>query len=141
MSVTEIEQNPQTKTVQVSVRIFYDDFEKALTKQYKSQVNILKPVDRKKLDLLIADYIANHLKIKANAKTLSLKYLGYEIEEEAAWCYFETEKQAEVQSITVMNNILFEQHTTQINMIHVIVSGKRKSSKLNNPANSVSFQF
>ncbi|RZL12454.1 MAG: hypothetical protein EOO89_19550 [Pedobacter sp.] len=141
VSVTEIEQNPQTKTVQVSVRIFYDDFEKALTKQYKSQVNILKPVDRKKLDLLIADYISNHLKIKANAKTLSLKYLGYEIEEEAAWCYFETEKQAEVQSITVMNNILFEQHTTQINMIHAIVNGKRKSSKLNNPANSVSFQF
>lgn len=141
VSVTEIEQNQQTKTVQVSVRIFYDDFEKALEKQYKTRVDILKPADRKKIDLLIADYITSHLKIKANKIPLGLKYIGYEIEEEAAWCYFETEKQPAIQSFSVMNNLLFEQHNTQINMIHAIVNGKRKSSKLNNPANLVTFQF
>lgn len=141
VSVTEIEQNQQTKVVQVSVRIFFDDFEKALDKRYKTKVNILKPADRKKLDLLIVDYINNHLKIKANNKPLQLKYIGYEIEEEAAWCYFETEKQPEIQSFSVVNNLLYEQHPTQINMIHAIVNGKRKSSKLDNPASSVIFNF
>ncbi len=141
VSVTQIEQNKQTNTVQVSVRIFFDDFEKALYAKYKAKVDILKPVDRKKVDLLIADYINNHLKIKANNKPLVLKYVGYEIEEEAAWCYFETEKQPEVNSFSVMNNILFEQHPGQINMIHAIVNGKRKSSKLDNPANFVTFNY
>lgn len=141
VSVTQIEQNQQTKTVQVSVRIFFDDFEKALNKRYKSNINILKPADRKKVDLLIADYINTHLKIKANNKPLTLKYIGYEIEEEAAWCYFETEKQPRVRIFSIMNNVLFEQHPTQINMIHAIVNGKRKSSKLDNPASSVTFNY
>lgn len=141
VSVTQIEQNQETKTVQVSVRIFFDDFEAALDKRYNTKVNILKPSDRKKVDLLIADYIGNHLKIKANNKLLLLKYVGYEIEEEAAWCYFEADKLETITSISVMNNILFEQHRTQINMIHAIVKGKRKSSKLDNPDSSVVFSY
>ena len=141
VSVTQIEQNQQTKTVQVSVRIFFDDFEAALDKRYNTKINILKPSDRKKVDMLVADYISNHLKIKANGKPLPLKYLGYEIEEEAAWCFFEADNQETVQSFTIMNNILFEQHPSQINMIHAVVNGKRKSFKLDNPVNSVSFQF
>ena len=141
VSVTEIEQNQQTKTVQVSVRLFFDDFEKALDKRYKTRVDILKPADRKKVDLLIADYVTSHLKIKANNTPLVLKYIGYEIEEEAAWCYFETEKQPAIRSFSVMNNLLFEQHASQINMIHAIVNGKRKSIKLDNPASSFTFNF
>jgi hypothetical protein len=76
LSVTEITQNPKTKTVQVSVRVFFDDFEKALDHKYKAKLNILKPVDRKKVDLLIADYLQKHLQIKANQKPLLLKYIG-----------------------------------------------------------------
>ncbi len=92
VSVTEIVHNKSTGTIQVSVRIFFDDFEKALEKKYKTKVNILKPADRKALDGLIAAYIKEHLKILGNGRPLGLKYQGYEIEEDAAWCYFETEK-------------------------------------------------
>ena len=141
VSVTQIEQNRETKTIQVSVRVFFDDFEAALDKRYNTKINILKPSNRKKVDLLIADYIENHLKIKTNGKPVPLKYVGYEIEEEAAWCYFEADKQETVQSLTIMNNILFEQHPAQINMIHAIVNGRRKSIKLDNPANSVTFTY
>ena len=141
VSVTQIEQNRETKTVQVSVRIFFDDFEAALDKRYSTKINIVKPSNRRKVDSLIADYIGNHLKIKANGNPVLLKYVGYEIEEDAAWCYFEADKQETVQSLTIMNNILFEQHPTQINMIHAIMNGRRKSIKLDNPVNSVNFQF
>lgn len=141
VSVTQIEQNQQTKTVQVSVRLFFDDFENALNKKYHTNTNILKPADKKKIDLLIADYINNHLKVKANGKPLNLKFLGYEIEEEAAWCYFETEKQVPVKSFSVVNNLLYEQHETQINMIHAVVNGNRKSTKLDNPENTATFSY
>ncbi len=139
VSVTEIEQNQKTKTVQVSVRVFFDDFEKALDRRYKTQVNILKPKDSKQLELLIASYINEHLKIKANDKALPLKYVGYEIQEDAAWCYFESGKVESIQRLDVDNNILFEQHDAQINMIHAIVGGKRKSTKLDNPQRKAGF--
>ncbi|TDQ08757.1 DUF6702 family protein [Pedobacter metabolipauper] len=139
VSVTEIEQNQKTKVVQVSVRVFFDDFENALDKNYKVRVNILKPSNRKQADGLIADYVKNHLKIKANNKSLVLKYVGYEIEEDAAWCYFETEATDVIQRLAIENTILLEQHSSQINMIHAIVNGKRKSTKLDNPEHKVEF--
>lgn len=141
VSVTEIVHNKNTGTVQVSVRIFFDDFEKALEEKYKKKVNILKPVDRKQLDILIAAYIKDHLKLKTNGKPLDLKYQGYDIEEDAAWCYFETAKVTTITQLNVENSILFEQHESQSNMIHAIVNGKRKSTKLDNPEKDVTFSY
>ncbi|RZK81911.1 MAG: hypothetical protein EOO92_03675 [Pedobacter sp.] len=141
VSVTEIEQNQQTKTVQVSVRIFFDDLERAVDKRYKTSINILKPKDRKQVEGFIAAYVKERLKIKANGTALTLKFVGYEIEEEAAWCYFETDKLPIIQQLNVQNNILFEQHESQINMIHATVKGKRKSTKLDNPSSLAEFKY
>lgn len=141
VSVTELEHNPKSKTVQLSVRIFFDDFEKALDKRYKTNVNILNPKDPKKLDQFIAGYVNEHLKVKANDEQLIFKYIGYEIKEDAAWCYFESGPVAGVQRLEIVNNILYEQHDAQINMIHAIVAGKRKSTKLDNPQSKALFLF
>jgi hypothetical protein len=141
VSVTEINHSQKTKTVQVSVRVFFDDFESALDKRYKTNINILKPKDRKQVDKLISDYIKSHLEIKANAKLLTLEYLGYQIEEDAAWCYFETEKVESIEKLDIQNSILFEQHDSQINMIHATIKGKRKSTKLENPESKVTFSY
>jgi hypothetical protein len=141
VSVTEIEQNQKTGTLQVSTRIFFDDLEKALDKRYRAKVNILKPADRKQVDALISAYVKEHLKLKANNKELVMKYVGYEIEEEAAWCYFETDRTEPVRNLSIQNDILFEQHDAQINMIHAVVAGKRQSTKLDNPKDKVSFSW
>lgn len=141
VSVTEVVQNPKTKTLQVSTRIFFDDFEKALDRKYQTKVNILKPADRKKVDLLIADYVQKHLQIKINQKALTLKYVGYEIEEDAAWCYFETQQIAPVKNLDIVNDILFDEHESQSNMVHVTINGKRKSTKLDNPKSQARLTF
>src|SRR5688572_1701844 len=101
VSVTEIEQNQKTGKLQVSTRIFYDDLEKALDKRYKTNINILKPVNKQQVDALISGYVKEHLKIKADNKEMLLKYVGYEIEEEAAWCYFETDKTDPVRNLYI----------------------------------------
>lgn len=141
VSVTEIKHNPQSKTVEVSVRVFFDDFEKTLSKQSAGKVNILHPTDRKQLDALISNYFHQHLKISANGKVLPLKYLGYEIEEDAAWCYFESPKVNNISVLKVQNDILFAEHPDQTNMIHAVVQGKRKSTKLDNPKSEAVFSY
>ncbi|MCD0490440.1 hypothetical protein LPB86_19535 [Pedobacter sp. MC2016-14] len=140
VSVTEIEQNPKTRTIEVSVKIFYDDFEKTLNKD-KVKINILKPADRKQVDALIADYINKHLKINASGKLLALKYIGYEIQDDAAWCYFESSPQPPVRQFDIQNDLLFEAHPSQSNMIHAIVNGQRKSTKLDNPSRKATLVF
>ncbi|WP_374164876.1 DUF6702 family protein [Arcticibacter sp. MXS-1] len=141
VSVTEIRHNEKNKVLEISSRVFFDDFEAALEKRYKVPVNILKPADRKKVDQLIADYMKKHLQVSLDGKKQELRYLGYEIEEDGAWCYFETAAAERPKNVVVTDNILYDEHSSQINMIHVIVNGVRKSTKLDNPSSRAAFSF
>lgn len=141
VSVTQIKHNPDTGIIEVSVRVFFDDFEKALSRQSGQKVSILNPADRKKADRLIAAYLQNHLKLRVNGQSLSLKYLGYEIDEDAAWCYFESPKVNRISVMNIQNDMLYAEHPEQSNMIHIIANGKRKSIKLDNPERIAKFSF
>ncbi len=141
VSVTEITHDAGKQELQVSCRIFYDDLENALKTKYKTRVDILHPVDRKAVDALVADYLGRHLVISVGGQKVAVKYLGYQIEEEAAWCYLVAANVPAAKQVEVKDDILYDEHAEQINMIHVIVGGQRKSTKLDNPAAAASFSF
>ena len=141
VSVTEIRQNQKTQNLEISSRIFFDDLEKTLEKKYKVKVDILKPDDPKKVNELIASYLQDHLQIKVNGKLVKLKFLGFEIEEEAAWCYLEAPQTTPLRRLDIEDAILFESHPLQQNMVHVTVGNKRQSTKLDNPESRYTFQF
>ena len=141
VSVTEIRQNEKTKNLEISSRIFFDDLEKTLEKKYQVKVNILKPEDPKKVNELLADYLQDRLQIKVNGKLVKLKFLGFEIEEEAAWCYLEAPQTTPLKRLDIEDAILFEAHPLQQNMVHVTVGKRRKSTKLDNPESQYTFQF
>jgi len=141
VSVTEINHNAKTQSVEVSCRIFYDDLERTIEKQYKTPVDIVHPKDKAKLNQLLNDYIKKHLVIKADNKALALTYLGYEIQEDGAWVYFEAKGVSKPKKVDVHDDLLYTEHPQQINMLHVTVAGERKSDKLDNPDSEAVFEF
>lgn len=141
VSVSELKHNPQSQAVEISCRIFSDDLELALKKLSPERVDVLQPKNKAQNDLLIAKYIPQHLKISINGKPVTLKYIGYELESEATWCYFEIPNIRSVKRIQIQNDLLFAEHEEQINMMHVTVNGSRKSTKLDNPKSRAEFSF
>lgn len=141
VSVTEIEHDKSDNELHISCRIFADDLESALKKQSKGSLDIIHPANRAATDSLIAGYLRKHLFVTADGKTIRLQYLGYKIEEEAAWCFLSAEKVPAFKSAHVRNDVLYDEHPNQINMIHVIVNGVRKSTKLDNPKADADFSF
>ncbi len=141
ISMTEIKHNAKDKRLEVSCRMFFDDFEHTLEKNYSTQIDILKPADRKKVDAMMADYIKKHLAIKVGGKEIVLNYLGYEIEEDACWCYFEANNIRKVSRMDVFNDLLFAEHKSQINMLQVTVNGKETTTKLDNPQSKTVLNF
>ena len=141
VSVTTINHNAKNQSVEVSCRIFYDDLERTIEKQYKSPVDIVHPKDKAKMNQMLNDYIKKHLVIKVDSKALNLSYVGYEIQEDAAWIYFEVKGISKVKKFDVHDDILFSEHPEQINMLHVTVGGQRKSTKLDNPDSDAAFEF
>ena len=141
VSVTEIEHNAKEKTIEVSCKLFTDDFEKTLRSIYKTPVDLINPSNRSVMDKLVNDYVQQHLKITVDGKHLNLQYLGYEIIEEGIFSYFESAKIEKPTDVTVFNNLLYENQPQQMGLIHVTVNGNRISTRLNNPENKASIRF
>jgi U3 small nucleolar RNA-associated protein 14 len=141
VSVTEIEHNAKDKTLEISTKIFTDDFEKTLHSTYKTYVDLLKPKDKNAMNKLVADYVQKHLLIKADGKAAVLQFLGYEQDEEGIVSFYQVNNIATVKKLEITDNILFEYKKEQISIIHTTVNGNKKSTKLVNPDEKVSFEF
>lgn len=141
VSVTEVRHNEKSRALEVSTRIFYDDLEEALATTSGSKVDILQPTNREKVNRLLSDYLQQHLQVSVDGKPVSLRFLGYEIDNDAAWCYLEGPEVRQVKRLDIRNEVLFAERRSQTNMLHVIVGGKRKSTKLDNPVSKASFSF
>lgn len=141
ISVTEIAHNQKDKTVEISCKIFTDDFEKTLRRYTKEKVDLLNPALRTQMDKLVNGYIQKHLTLQINNKPVTLNYLGFEQQEEGVTSYFEVENIADVKKIKVFDNLLYEYNIQQMGIIHTIVNGTRKSSKLNNPEVDAVFEW
>jgi hypothetical protein len=142
ISVTEMEYNATDKTLEISCKVFTDDFEKGLAKATDTRVDIYNPKDKAVLGKQIAAYISRHLQVKTDGKLLNLEYVGYELEEQSTWSFFQVNKLATApQKVEVTNNIFYEMYDKQINIIHFTSGGVRKSTKLDYPATVATFEF
>ncbi len=141
VSVTEIEHNASEKTLEISCKLFTDDFEKTLRNTYKTHVDLLNQKYKPSMDTLVNDYVQKHLKVSVDGKPMALRYLGYEQIEEGIYSYYQADNVPAVKSMTITNNLLYEYKTEQMGVMHVTVNGERKSTRLNNPAEKAAFNF
>ena len=141
IAVTEINHNIKEKTLEISCKLFADDFEQALKNNYKTGVDLSSEKDKATLDKLIPHYMAKHLGMGIDGKAVKFSFIGYEKEKESAYCYLQVDEVAAVKKIDITNTILHDFTQSQTNIIHVVVNGKRQSIKLDYPAHEASFNF
>jgi hypothetical protein len=141
VSVTEFNQNQKDKTLEISCKMFADDFESTLKAQYKTIVDVTHPKDSRQVDKFVFDYLQKHLQLKINGKQVNFQFIGYEKENEAVWCYLEVNNVAGIKKLDINNNLLYEMYDTQISIMHASVGGNRKSTRLVYPDTSASFEW
>lgn len=129
VSVLEIEYNEQGKTLQLSQRIFIDDLETALNKKSTKTIDIIN-MDKSITDPLIKAYLKDKISLRINQRGLELEYLGFEIEEDAAWIYLEVTDVNNLTTLELFNTILLEVFEDQVNLVHQLKKGTTKSYKL-----------
>ncbi len=141
ISVTEIEHNAAGKTLEISCKIFTDDFETTLRKKYNGKIDLLDAKVRTSMNPIVNDYIQKHLKLIVNGRPVALQFLGFEQEEEGIVSFYEVKNIIEVKKVEVINDLLYEYMPQQMEIMHVTVKGERKSSRLNNPDSKAEFTF
>jgi len=142
VSMTEFSFNGKEKELEISVRIFTDDLENTIRKVHPGvKVDILHPADQAQMNGFVTDYIQKHLQLQLNGKPVIISFVGYEEQGESIWSYFEIKDVTGVQKLDVMNNLLHDYNTNQINMMHIKVGDVEKSYKLDYPETKTSFSF
>jgi len=141
VSVVEINHNATDKTLEISCKIFTDDFEKVLAQNYKTKVDLTNPPDRKAMDSVVKKYIFSHLTVSVDGKPGTLSYLGFEKDNEAVYSYVQVENVVSVKKVELTDKLMHDMFTDQVNIIHVIVKGERKSTKLDYPATTANVEF
>lgn len=141
VSVIEINHNAADKTLEISCKIFTDDFEKALAKNYKTKTDLINPPDKAAMDTLIKKYLFSHLSIRANGKPVVFDYLGFENDNEAAYGYIEVPGVTSLNRVDISATIMYDMFEDQMNIFHITVNGNRKSTKLNYPDKEAAISF
>ena len=141
VSTTEINYNAKEKSLEISCKIFTDDFEDVLAKQYKVKTDLNKPSMQKAMDEVIKKYLFTHLNYKVNGKAMVASYLGFEKDNEATNVYLEIKDVSTFQKLDLNNSILHDLFNDQMNILHVSNSGIRKSVRANYPETALNVNF
>jgi hypothetical protein len=121
--------------------MFAEDIEDVLKQNYKTAVDLGNDKLQPQNNNLLNDYMLKHLSFNINSKIVNFKFVGFEKEKESVYCYLELLNVPSVKKISVTNSILYDFKREQINILHVLVKGKRESTKIDYPQNQANFNF
>jgi hypothetical protein len=133
VSVSYIEYDDQRNAIEAHKKIFFDDFEKTLKKQFLNEdFDILKS-NQILVDYYIRDYLTNNIEFVINDKKYDFEYLGHEYEDGIINCYFEINKIKKIKKIKIKDTSLFETFEGQENLIYFKANQKLTTIRLKDP--------
>ncbi len=132
VTVTEIEYSSKNKELGLSLKTFPDDLEETI-RIYSGKKIDLSSKNNPQINQLISTYLQQHLTIEINNNKKQLNYLGYEIDKEAVWVYFNIPKINNIKELKVVSDVMYEYKPEQTNIVHININGSSKSYKLNAP--------
>lgn len=137
----EINYNSKSKTFEITGRFFLDDLENALSKKYGKPFHFNDEKYKLTLNDALKNYCSEYLKVKADGKFLKLNYVGYEEDSESVDVFLESESLNTPKKLEAAVSFLYNLFDDQINIVHMIIKGERKSEKLSYPNRYVYKQF
>lgn len=130
VSLCNIEHNPKTKQVEVSVKVYVDDLEKVMENETKKKLQIATPKESSETNSLVFSYLQKKIRLKVNGKAQELKLLGKEVDSKdqtAIWVYLYAEKVGKVKDIEIRNEVFLDVLPGQSNVTHLKVGSTKQS--------------
>ena len=137
-SVTQMQYDPAEKTFEISIRVFTDDFEKALSQESSTAIR-LGPDS--KSDAIIEKYIRSRFAyITPQKQSKAIIYVGHEVEADANWIYLEMPHAEPFRGGLLKQNVLMELFDDQVNMVNVKYQQEKKTFvfRKNQPIQTIS---
>ncbi|MCF7567247.1 peptidase E [Sabulilitoribacter arenilitoris] len=127
VSVTQVNYIKEESSVQITSRIFIDDFENLIRNRYDESITLAGKNEPKIANTYIENYLKDKIKIKINNKDTKLNFIGKEYDADIMLCYLEIEDVKDITSIQITNQLLFDLYSEQQNIVKTKINSKQKS--------------
>ncbi len=129
-SLTQINHNPNTESLEITLKLFTTDIEDALEAQGTGSLFLGEEKEAKEADRYLSTYLEQNLKLKVNGEAVQYEYLGKEVELDVVWCYLEVLSVPEVKEMEIKNTLLLDLYEEQQNVVQIKVGDQKKGALL-----------
>tara|TARA_R110002126_G_scaffold163431_1_gene311325 strand:+ start:270 stop:788 length:519 start_codon:yes stop_codon:yes gene_type:complete len=129
ISVTSVEYSDKDRALQITTRIFIDDFEKVLQERYGIKGSLATKEESDMADAYIEKYLRTKFMVEINDRPVDFDFLGKEYDNDIMICYLEVPKidLGTATSISVENAVLMDIFEEQKNVVHFKLGNQKKS--------------
>ncbi|WP_317131647.1 DUF6702 family protein [Pareuzebyella sediminis] len=129
LSVTNVNYSKEDRALQVTSRIFIDDFEKVLFERYGIEAKLATSNESKVADEYIEKYFRTKLVVEINGENAPYTYIGKRYDNDVVICYIEVPNVdlAQTKSIQIENELLTDLFDEQQNIVHFRIGDLKKS--------------
>ena len=126
-TITELRYNAAKKQLELSVKVFTDDFEKALSQGQPTHVNLTEAGPRPLV--LASAYLRRTLQVSTIAGApLQLQVLGMQAENDGYWFYCKVPLPGPVSGVKLRQAALLDAFSDQMNIVNIEANGQKKSA-------------
>ena len=126
-TLTELRYNAAKKQLELSVKVFTDDFEKALSQGQSAPVNFTDAGPRPLA--LTAAYLQRTLQVSTPAGApLPLQVLGLQAENDGYWLYCKVPLPGPVPGVKLRQAMMLEVFGDEVNIVNIEANGKKQSA-------------
>lgn len=141
VSVTQIDFVPSKKRIEITSRIFIDDFEKCLKKKYGKDFYLATKKEIIESNTYIQDYLEEKLKFTINSKPCKVIFITKEVEDDVLICYLKVIFTEKITTFEIYNSLLTEMFSEQKNIVHTNINSNKKSVLLTYSESSTLLEF
>ncbi|MGA9271439.1 MAG: DUF6702 family protein [Lutimonas sp.] len=127
ISLTQIEYNQSEKAVQITMRFFIDDLEKAVNSRFDQTLALATAEELKNANVYIERYLENKFKLWINGSEMSPDYLGKKYEDDQVFFFLELNEVLKIDMIEVQNSMLMEIYEEQQNYVKLKIGETDKT--------------
>ena len=141
VNTIEFRYNPVSRTFEITGRFFMDDLENAVNRKMGKLLHFQDSKYKNEMNAALQQYMEEYLKLKTNNKFLNIRYIGFEEDHESVNVYLESEAVSNPKKVETAVSVLYNLFDDQMNIVHIVVNGQRKSEKLSYPNRYLYQQF
>lgn len=124
VSVTNAEYKEDKDELQISMKVFIDDLEDALSELHDMRVRLEDAGKNPENDSLVFSYIREKFRLTSGEQLLELDYVGHETELDICFIYMEVVGFEVENELSIGNSLFFDRFDDQSNIVNIRYRGE-----------------